>query len=149
NARALELADRVACVVADGTAPPFRPGGFDRVLLDAPCSGLGALRRRPDARWRIDPDDVAVLASLQRRLLDGAAALVRPGGLLAYGVCPLGGPETCAGDDWPETAPPERVAPAPPDAPWQRSGRGALLLPQTAGTDGMFLLRLRRAEGDS
>ena len=61
--------------------PPFRPGSFDRVLVDAPCSGLGALRRRPDARWRIDADDVDRLAELQRRLLDAAArAWSGPGG---------------------------------------------------------------------
>ncbi len=57
-------------VVADGTRPPFRPDTFDAVLLDAPCSGLGALRRRADARWRIEPNDVRELARLQAQLLD-------------------------------------------------------------------------------
>jgi len=63
------------------------PGAYDRVLVDAPCTGLGALRRRPEARWRRQPSDVAGLAPLQRALLDSAAAAVRPGGLVAYAVC--------------------------------------------------------------
>ena len=68
---------RSSMVVADATAPPFRAGGFDAVLVDAPCSGLGALRRRPDARWRLEPADVDELAALQRRLLAAAPALGR------------------------------------------------------------------------
>jgi 16S rRNA (cytosine967-C5)-methyltransferase len=63
------------------------PAGFDRVLLDAPCSGLGALRRRPEARWRRTPQDVEALAQLQAELLDAAIRLVRPGGLVAYVAC--------------------------------------------------------------
>ncbi len=84
----------VAVVVADGTAPPFPPGTFDAVLVDAPCSGLGALRRRPDARWRIKPTDIGVLAALQQRLLESAAPLVAPGGTLVYSVCTLSFAET-------------------------------------------------------
>ena len=80
--------------MADGLASPFRPASFDAVLLDAPCSGLGALRRRPDARWRIQPGDVANLASLQADLLKAAAGLVRPGGTLVYSVCTLTSAET-------------------------------------------------------
>src|SRR5205085_3696794 len=60
---------------------------FDRVLLDAPCSGLGALRRRPEARWRKRPEDVPPLAVLQGELLDAAVAALVPGGLLAYVTC--------------------------------------------------------------
>src|SRR5262249_28820069 len=63
-------------VVPDATAPPFPPAAFDRVVVDAPCSGLGALRRRPDARWRLQPGDVAALAGLQARILAAARALV-------------------------------------------------------------------------
>jgi 16S rRNA (cytosine967-C5)-methyltransferase len=150
NARTLDLAsDRLSCIVADGSAPPFRPATFDKVLLDAPCSGLGALRRRPDARWRIDPDDLETLAALQRRLLEQCATLVRPGGELVYSVCTLTAAETVDIDTWLGEAHPELVAADPPGEPWRPSGRGALLLPQHAGTDGMFLLRLRRVEGDS
>ena len=77
----------VRIVQADATRPlPFsRP--FDRVLLDAPCSGLGTLRRDPDIRWRRGEDDLAALASSQRRMLDHAAACVAPGGRLIYATC--------------------------------------------------------------
>ena len=74
-------------VVADGRVPAWRAGSFDRVLVDAPCTGLGALRRRPEARWRRQPADVAGLAALQRDLLAAALDAVRPGGLVAYVTC--------------------------------------------------------------
>jgi 16S rRNA (cytosine967-C5)-methyltransferase len=73
--------------VADGTAPPWEPGSFDRVLVDAPCTGLGALRRRPEARWRRRPDDLRSLVPLQRALLAAALDLVRPGGVVLYATC--------------------------------------------------------------
>jgi len=63
------------------------PGGYDRVLVDAPCTGLGALRRRPEARWRRSPTDLTALGSLQRALLASALAAVRPGGVVAYVTC--------------------------------------------------------------
>lgn len=139
-------ADSLAAVCADGVRPPFRAGSFDRVLLDAPCSGLGALRRRPDARWRVAAADVEGLAALQRRLVDRSAELVRPGGVLVYSVCTLTAAESLEVDDHLRVAWPELEALEPPPAPWRPHGRGALLLPQDAGTDGMFLLRLRREE---
>jgi 16S rRNA (cytosine967-C5)-methyltransferase len=73
--------------VADGRDTGLPEGSYDRVLVDAPCTGLGALRRRPEARWRRAPGDVAELAKLQRELLMSALRLVRPGGLVAYVVC--------------------------------------------------------------
>lgn len=63
------------------------PSGFDRVLVDAPCTGLGALRRRPEARWRRGPADVPALTALQRELLSAAIALTRPGGVVLYATC--------------------------------------------------------------
>ncbi len=63
------------------------PGAFDRILLDAPCTGLGALRRRPEARWRKQPSDVAGLGNLQAKLLASAIAALKPGGVLAYVTC--------------------------------------------------------------
>ncbi len=63
------------------------PEAFDRILLDAPCTGLGALRRRPEARWRKTPRDVAELTALQARLLDSAVEALKPGGLLVYVTC--------------------------------------------------------------
>jgi 16S rRNA (cytosine967-C5)-methyltransferase len=88
--------------------------------------------------------DVDALARLQRELLCGAMRLVRPGGLVVYAVCTLTRSETTDIDRWLATAHDEFVADAPPEAPWEPCGRGARLLPQAAGTDGMFLLRLRR-----
>lgn len=137
----------VATVVADGTRPPLRPGTFDRVLVDAPCSGLGVLRRRPDARWRLQPADLERLAELQHRLVDAAAELVRPGGVVVYSVCTLSRVETAGVDRYLAGSHPDLVPQAPPAPPWEHLGRGALLLPQAAGTDGMYLLRLRRHPG--
>jgi 16S rRNA (cytosine967-C5)-methyltransferase len=76
-----------AVTVEDGTAPPWPEGSFDRVLVDAPCTGLGALRRRPEARWRRRPDDLRELVPLQRSLLGRAVELVRPGGVVLYATC--------------------------------------------------------------
>ena len=87
-ARALGGAEGVLGIVTgDGTAAPFRPGAFDRVLVDAPCTGLGALRRRPEARWRRRPDDLRDLVALQRALVASALDLVRPGGVVVYATC--------------------------------------------------------------
>jgi 16S rRNA (cytosine967-C5)-methyltransferase len=70
----------------DGREPGIEPG-FDRVLVDAPCTGLGALRRRPESRWRREPADVPALARLQRELLASAIKLTRPGGVVLYATC--------------------------------------------------------------
>jgi 16S rRNA (cytosine967-C5)-methyltransferase len=74
-------------VTGDGTAPPWQAGSFDRVLVDAPCTGLGALRRRPEARWRRQPADLRSLVPLQRALLSAALDSVRPGGVVLYATC--------------------------------------------------------------
>ena len=74
-------------IVADGTRPPWPEGSVDRVLVDAPFSGLGALRRRPEARWRKAESDIAALTELQRALLRSALATVRPGRVVAYVTC--------------------------------------------------------------
>jgi len=142
NARRLD-ASAVVTVVADGTNPPWKAATFDAVLVDAPCSGLGVLRRRPDARWRIKPVDVDRLVGIQKRLLRSAVPLVRPGGVLAYSVCTLTSAETAAMDNWVAREAPRFHPLPPPGAPWQPAGRGAILLPQAEGTDGMFMLALR------
>ena len=133
------LGSAVAPVVADGLRPPFRPRAFDRVLVDAPCSGLGTLRRRADARWRITEADIADLVVLQRLLLDASAALVAPGGLLVYSVCTLTAAESI---DHPV---PDGfdIVDAAPDGPWEPWGRGHRLVPHRTDTDGMVVVRYR------
>lgn len=74
-------------VVADATE--WNGGPFDAVLLDAPCSATGTIRRHPDIPWQKQPEDLVALTALQRRLLDNAAALTKPGGLLVYATCSL------------------------------------------------------------
>ncbi len=73
----------------DAAAPALRPGGFDAVLLDVPCSNSGVVRRRPDVRWRFTREKVRDLVCLQRAILEGAAPLLRPGGRLAYSTCSI------------------------------------------------------------
>jgi 16S rRNA (cytosine967-C5)-methyltransferase len=87
---------------------------------------------------------VGRLAHLQRELVSAAADLLAPGGLLVYSVCTLTREETTGVDEFLATDRPDLTALPPPDEPWQPAGRGALLLPQTAGTDGMYLVRLQR-----
>ena len=77
---------RSRCCGSTAASPGSTPG-FDRVLVDAPCTGLGALRRRPEARWRRQPGDVPPLAKLQRELLASAIRLTRPGGVVLYATC--------------------------------------------------------------
>jgi 16S rRNA (cytosine967-C5)-methyltransferase len=74
-------------VVADGTDEQFATGTYDRVLVDAPCTGLGVLRRRAESRWRRQPKDVGALAKIQRGLLENALRAIRPGGVVAYATC--------------------------------------------------------------
>lgn len=149
NAERVGAGPAVVVVTADGAQPPFRPATFDRVLVDAPCSGLGTLRRRPDLRWRVQPSAVDQLADLQRRLLAAAADLVRPGGQLVYSVCTLTAAESTEVDGWlashrDDLVPQPAVGDEAPGEGWEPWGRGALLLPQTRSTDGMCLFRYRR-----
>ena len=140
NAARLEL--DLDVVVADATHPPFFERSFDAVLIDAPCSGLGALRRRPDARWRIQPTDVAELARLQHRIIEATAPLVRPGGRLLYSVCTLTAIESID-----HTMPSgfEVDARRPTVGTWRPYGYGWRVLPHDADTDGMMLIRYRRS----
>jgi 16S rRNA (cytosine967-C5)-methyltransferase len=136
--------ENVRPVLADGRDLPVAPASVDRALVDAPCSGLGVLRRRPEARWRVG-EPTADLAALQVGLVLGAAATVRPGGRLVYSVCTLTRAETTGVVDAVLERLPGQLAVLPPPAsPWRPWGRGALLLPQAAGTDGMFVAVLER-----
>jgi 16S rRNA (cytosine967-C5)-methyltransferase len=127
----------VTVVEGDGTALPPELDGFDRALVDAPCSGLGVLAQRPDLRWRATP-----LPDLQLALLRSAAERLRPGGTIVYSVCTLN-PDECEavvdasglevlplGEEWPAFAHPSRP-------------EFLLTLPHVHGTSGFFVARLR------
>lgn len=134
NAATTGVTGRLAVLATDATRPGLRAGSADRLLVDAPCSGLGVLRRRPDARWRIDADAPVRLAALQVDLVTAAATLVRPGGRLVYAVCTLTVAET------------DGVA-GTIDARSEELGLvadGRRLLVPDADHDGMFVARWRR-----
>ncbi len=143
NRRTVGLAEGSMPVLnADGRFPPLRQGCFDVVLVDAPCSGLGVLRRRPDARWRITEDAIERLTGQQGELLDAAAGLVRPGGVVAYSVCTLTNAETVeVAASFSDRTGLQPVTPLP--EPWQAKGTGGLLLPDEK-SDGMALFAWRR-----
>lgn len=119
-------------VRGDGTIPPFPDESFDLVLLDAPCSGLGTLRRRPEIRHRVTIEEIRRLARLQTALLDAALRLVKPGGRAVYSVCTVTPEETIdvvAG----------KGGSAPDSLPGRPYGDGWLMGPHLGPTDGMFL----------
>jgi 16S rRNA (cytosine967-C5)-methyltransferase len=125
------------------------PDGYDRIMLDAPCTGLGALRRRPEARWRKQPKDVPELTKLQSELLDSALRALRPGGVLAYVTCSPHLAETRAVLDTAVRKGIEGARVKPLDARAALSGTRAplpagesdtvQLWPHRHGTDGMFI----------
>jgi 16S rRNA (cytosine967-C5)-methyltransferase len=119
-------------VRSDARRPPFASASFDRVLLDAPCSGLGTLRRRPEIRLKVTEDEVSRLAHQQRAMLDAALGLVAPGGRLVYAVCTVTPAETIdvVGG---------RGGTSPSLAVGRDLGEGRLLAPHLGGTDGMFI----------
>jgi len=141
----------VSLAVMDGRAPAI--GGARTVLLDAPCTGTGVLRRRPDARWRLSSEKLRSLVTLQRELLDALALLVEPGGLLVYATCSLE-PEENEEQVDSFLAGHEGFRREAPDPDWVREGsvdeRGDLrVLPWQWNTDGAFASRLRRNAGPS
>jgi 16S rRNA (cytosine967-C5)-methyltransferase len=130
----------VVPLVADALAAPLRDRSADHVLLDAPCTGLGTLRRRPDARWRVQPDDVSKLAAVQQTMLQAAAQLVRLGGTLVYSVCSPLAQESS------DRRVPDGFQPMSdvPQGTWRRRGDGWFALAHDAGTDAMSLVRWQR-----
>ncbi|WP_405800765.1 RsmB/NOP family class I SAM-dependent RNA methyltransferase [Streptomyces sp. NBC_01506] len=139
-------------ITADGTRPPWRTGVFDRVLVDVPCTGLGALRRRPEARWRRRPEDLEGFAPLQRALLREALKAVRVGGVVGYATCSPHLAETravvedvlkgrggsAAEAEWVD------ARPLMPGVAALGDGPDVQLWPHVHGTDAMYLALLRR-----
>lgn len=125
-------------VVADGREPPFRRASFDRVLVDAPCTGLGTVRRRPEIRHRLEPAGPARMGEIQRALVRAALELVARDGVVVYSACTVFPEETV-----------EVVAnldaTAPEGLPGRPEGAGWLLGPHLTGTDAMFISLIRPA----
>ncbi len=150
RARLIEQATEglpVTVHVTDGRDTGFEPESYDRILVDAPCTGLGALRRRPEARWRRQQSDVGDLTKLQRELLVAALALVRPGGIIAYVVCSPHLSETVGvvGDvvrkNKAEQLDAREFFPGVPDL---GPGPDVQLWPHLHGTDAMYCALLRK-----
>ena len=126
----------------------YEPASFDRVLLDAPCSGFGVIRRKPDLRWAKTPEDAASIANLQRQMLNAVSGLVKPGGILVYSTCTIEREENqrAVAEFLRDHA--EFVA-EPFDVPTlenmpQLGGAGVQILPNQFGSDGFYIARLRR-----
>jgi 16S rRNA (cytosine967-C5)-methyltransferase len=143
------LARRMGAVIdvveGDGLTVPLE-GCFDAVLVDPPCTGLGVLSSRPDARWRRRQESLEPLTRLQSGLLARALELVRPGGRVVYSTCTLIAPENedvvrAAG------APLDDLSAGYPDLAHPRLPGALLTLPHRHGTDGFFIARLRRPTG--
>lgn len=138
----------ISVLQADSTTAPWREQTFDGVLLDAPCTGLGALRRRPEARWRRQPADVPALGAVQRALLDSAIEATKPGGRVTYVVCSphLAEGRVIVGEALKRRADVTAVDVRPlldglphlGDGPWVQ------LWPHLHGTDAMFVSVLER-----
>ncbi|SDT42739.1 16S rRNA (cytosine967-C5)-methyltransferase [Paenibacillaceae bacterium GAS479] len=137
----------------------FAPASFDLVLLDAPCSGLGVIRRKPEIKWTKTSDDIAAIAAIQERLLDSASGLVKPGGTLLYSTCTIAEEEngkqiadflakhpdfSLDPEGWPaEVLEPLRLAGVESTAADRFDG-ALQLLPQHFGSDGFYIARLKR-----
>lgn len=140
--------ESVDILTADATTRPWGSRFFDRILVDAPCTGLGALRRRPEARWRREPTDVPILGALQRRLLDVGLSSLRAGGVLGYVTCSPHIAETVDivdevlvhHDDVEILDAREYM----PGVPYLGPSPHAQLWPHLHGTDAMHLALLRR-----
>jgi 16S rRNA (cytosine967-C5)-methyltransferase len=152
SARSAPFVTSGAAVAADGTVPAWRQAAFGRVLADVPCSGLGALRRRPEARWRRSPDDIAALGPLQRALLNAALDAARPGGVVAYVTCSPHPAETrevvadvlAQRDDAVVLDAPAVLPEVPALRCPEPHGAFAQFWPHRHGTDAIFLALLRR-----
>ncbi len=149
RARLVRQAGVRTVLTADSRALPLADGSADRVVLDAPCSGLGALRRRPEARWRRQPSDLPPLTRLQGELLDAAVRLLRPGGVLVYATCSPHLAETVVPvldvlrrHPGLEQLDAREVLPGVPDL---GDGPAVQLWPHLHGTDAMHVALLRKS----
>ncbi|HSL12614.1 MAG TPA: transcription antitermination factor NusB [Actinomycetota bacterium] len=138
---ASRLHERVTVLAADARAPAVT-GGFDRVLVDAPCSGIGSARRRPELLWRVPSGALSQLARLQVAIVTASADVLRPGGRLVYSVCTFPRAETDAACDAIVRHRPDLV-PVETDGPDGRGFRHRLW-PHRHGTDGMFVAAFER-----
>ena len=130
----------IVWLVGDGEQPPFREGSFDRVLVDAPCSGLGTMRRRPELRYRFRSGSGDSYRALQRSMVEAAMRLVKPGGVVVYSACTITRAETVEVVEGLGFQPPRGLR-------GTVRGAGALLAPHTDGTDGMFVSRWEAPDG--
>ena len=141
----------VDLIAADGRMLPLR-GRFDGILIDAPCSNLGVLRRRVDARWRTEESSIAPLAKAQAELLSAAASRLHPGGWLVYSVCTTEPEETTEQRDRFLAANEEfRPLPLPSFLPAGARGREGelILVPGEQGTDGGYAFVVERADASA
>jgi len=136
----------IRCMKADASEFGDDGEAFDRVLLDAPCTGTAVLAKRPDMKWRLGENDIVRLAGLQRRLLENAARLTAPGGVLVYSTCSLEPEENDDNTEWFLDAHPE-FKPVREDrfAEYSR-GNGYLILPHLMGGTGAFAVKMKRAD---
>jgi 16S rRNA (cytosine967-C5)-methyltransferase len=130
-------------VLAQDARDPAVRGPFDRILVDAPCSGIGSARRRPELLWRPRREELSGLARRQVAIVRSAAELLRPGGRLVYAVCTFPRAETdAAADAIVRHVPALRAAPTEgPDGPAER----VRLWPHRHGSDGMFVAAFERS----
>jgi 16S rRNA (cytosine967-C5)-methyltransferase len=137
-----------AIAVADGGQPPLRPGTVDLLVLDAPCTGTGTLRRHPELRWRLRPESIHELSLVQRRLIAAAMELVAPGGVMVYATCSV---EPEENEDLFAVVP-DRLAMIdlepvlPRGVPWIPTAAGGIRILPNVNGDGFTIHAVRRAE---
>ncbi|GIO30650.1 MULTISPECIES: 16S rRNA (cytosine(967)-C(5))-methyltransferase RsmB [Paenibacillus] len=134
---ALKLADR------------YPAGSFDRILLDAPCSGLGVIRRKPDLKWTKSPEDIGEITGLQRKLLDSVSSLLRVGGMMVYSTCTIDPEENERTVQHFLKTHPGFGVPEDSGGTWGRlhagaDGAGVQILPQDYHSDGFYIARIQR-----
>lgn len=130
-------------LISDARSPALAHKSFDRVLVDAPCSGLGVLRRRADARWRIEQEAPQRLAQLQKEILHASAELVKPSGFLCYSLCTITKAETI---EVAQTLDAQftPIAIDSAESRWRKWGTGGVILPQDHNTDAMAVFLWQR-----